>query len=254
MVEVTTLLSSTPPYIDEKKKIKIKPIHQLQKVQNSETEVKSGSLKDTYEEQLKRLEQIKQEQADLLEKTNLDIEKQRSKWEAERSSLVEQAKQEGYSQGFDAGEKKGLAQYEALLDQANQIIAQTKADYDKMLDANDEVLVKLAMVSAEKILKIKLEEDPSLFLSIVKAVIKDSKDQVEISIFLHPENYKVVIEMREELSQTLDGDVKLSIYIDHHLNKHECLIKHPFGQVKAGIDPELKELQKILLEVVTEDK
>lgn len=206
------------------------------------------------EKQRKELQRMKAEQEKLLEQTRVTIQLEKDNWAEEKQQLMEQAKQVGYGQGLELGKQEGLEQYEQLITHANSIVDLTMKDYHAKLDESDETILEIAIHTAEKILKHHLSEQAPSFLGIVTAAIEDIKDQSDIYIYLHPDNYEFIMQQKEELLQSLDGDTKISIYIDHKLNKHDCLIKHPFGQVEAGIDTQLEQLRKILLEVVMEDK
>ena len=114
--------------------------------------------------------------------------------------------------------------------------------------------MELAVHVAEKILKVQLNDEPKSFLPIVLSAIETIKDQSMVSIYLHPNNYEEVIQQKDELIRSLDGDTKVSIYIDHKLKEHACVIEHPFGQIDASIDTQLQQLRKALLDVAMEDK
>jgi len=114
------------------------------------------------------------------------------------------------------------------------------------------MIVKLAVRSAEKVIKQQLSEHPESFLEIVKAAIHELKDHAVVSIFLHPDNYEHVLKQKDELRQLLDAETKLAIYIREDLEKNSCLIEHPYGQIDASVDTQLDQIRQALEEKAME--
>ncbi|CDQ40116.1 flagellar assembly protein H [Virgibacillus salexigens] len=236
------------------RQIKIKPVHLLTN-QTSTTDELARMQTDVNEEVHKaqaQLEHIKVESEELLRQAREQINKEKELWQHERQSYIEEAKKLGYEEGFSTGEKESRSKYQTDLEKANQIITAARRDYHSLIDENEEAILTLAIHTAEKIMKQMINQHPTSFLPIIKSAIKELKDQSIISIYLHPNQFEFVLQHKDELKSILENDAKLSFYVNEELDEYGCKIKHPFGQMDAGIDTQLQELRQVLYEIVGE--
>ncbi|MFD1360337.1 flagellar assembly protein FliH [Lentibacillus salinarum] len=199
------------------------------------------------------LQRIKDEQANAIKQTNTEIEAVKADWEKERQQYIEQARQEGYTAGFQQGKQDGFEHYQQLITDANDVVKAATRDYHKTLEQSNEQIVDLAIHIAEKIMRQQLEEQPETFMAIVQSAIKETGDKPELSLYLNPVNYDAIIQQKDELTRFAGRDVRISVYADETLNEGSCLIEHPFGQIDASIDEQLQELREKLHEVSMED-
>ncbi|WP_158591718.1 flagellar assembly protein FliH [Oceanobacillus halophilus] len=200
----------------------------------------------------KQLEQLKNQREKLLQTTKMEIETEKKNWEKEKLSLVQQAKDEGYTAGFSSGKEEGLLQYKELIEKVNVIVQTATEEYHAAVEKSNEAILLLAIHTAERILNVKLDEDPAKFIHIVKQAIKELKDQSMVSIYLHPSNYHYVLEQKEELSRTMPSDMRLELYVKEDLHENACVIEHPFGRIDASVDTQLKQVYDILLDIAQE--
>lgn len=259
MVGVTILLSKSQlqkNYNIKEKIIKIKPIEIIKKENSNTLLIEDEGIILERDLNIKRAElaSLKHQKEIMLKKTIEDVKQEKEKWVNEKKILMEQAHEEGYQAGLAIGEKEGLDQYSELLVAANKITDAATIDYHETLEQSDEIIVSLAIHTAEKIIKKEIAQNSDSFLPIVRAAINDIKDQSIISIYLHPVNYEYVLQQKNELMNSVDGDTKISIYIDQKIAENSCLIEHPFGQIDASLDTQLQEIHNILQEVVMENK
>ncbi|WP_249869786.1 flagellar assembly protein FliH [Oceanobacillus saliphilus] len=239
------------------KLIKIKPFEQLRKVQNQEP-VHFEMDKEVIQQRIHALQQeltdLTNTKQTLIEQTNQTIMQEKKNWETEKEQWIEQAKKDGFTAGFQQGKREGQAEYEEKLLQANQIIESTTKDYHATIEKSDEAILQLAVSVASKILNSNISDDASSFMGVVRGAIKEIKDQSVITIKLHPANYELVMQHKEELHRSLESDTKLSVYIDQNLSENACLIEHPFGQIDASIDTQLSKIREALHDYLMENK
>lgn len=261
MVEVTILLSNIyhHSFNNNQKQIKIKPIELVRKqlienptIENIDEELITKQNK--LQELNAKLDHTKQQSEALLIESREMILEEKKQWLEEKKQLITEAKETGYKEGFSTGKEESLNHYTELLSKANEIMDSATEDYHATIEGSEDVILKLAIQSAEKIIQEKLNENPERFVNIVKAAIKEIKEQSIISIYLHPDNYQTVLSQKDELSRLLDSDSKLSVYVKDGMEINNCLIEHPFGQIDASIDTQLKQLRAILHEANMENK
>lgn len=255
VAEVTILLYKS--HINEKKMIGIRRINVMkhdQPASKTEMDTARSQILDELKHAGKELAQIKEEKETLLASLKAEIDKEKKNWEEEKKKWIEAAEKEGYESGFLQGKEESIDQYSNLIEQANSLTETALQDYNKTIEKSEETILKLAIHTAGKILTHKLKEEPAIFLPIVKAAIKELKDQRIITIHVHPDHYSTVVEQKDELAHILEDDMKLSIYANEELDVNGCFIHHPFGQIDASVDTQLEQIRKTLSEIAVESK
>jgi flagellar assembly protein FliH len=235
------------------RKIQIRPIETIPPQNKDEqTEIHHTEMKTAIEQMESELTALKERKKTELEDMQARIEEEKLDWQTEKKKWIDEAQQTGYRSGYEEGKQDGKAEYQELLNEANRIVDLVKVDYQKTLEQTEGVVIELAIHTAEKILDRSIEEQPEDFIRIVKAALKEIKDQSVISIYLHPKNYKTVLQQKAELKRIIESDTKLSLYINEELEEDSCVIVHPFGEIDASVDTQLGEIRNALKELVME--
>lgn len=211
----------------------------------NETEASRLVLSDAEDQASRILEQANSE----LEKTMAEINQRRTNFEEERMRLIEEAKQAGYQDGFQKGEADANLQYQAILDQANDIVRLARQDYEEKIESSAEQIVELAFELAKRVWNA-AEDTKDPFLALVKQVISEVKEYDDISIYVDPEHYEHVMEYKDELIRILQKDTHLAIYSDEKAPKGTCYVETSFGKVEASVDTQMNQLKEKLLEVI----
>src|SRR5699024_7046396 len=95
------------------------------------------------------LQQNKRQKEQLLQETEAAINDERKKWETEKQDYIEEAKREGFNAGLIEGKEEGKAQYRAQIERANACDETRLQDHDRTIAQSDEMIVELAVRSAE---------------------------------------------------------------------------------------------------------
>ncbi|RWZ60494.1 flagellar assembly protein FliH [Halobacillus fulvus] len=231
--------------------VQIKPIYVPEQPKEiPQDEVQPEQLIREAEEKLIAAEK---QAALLIDQAEQTIADEREKWEAERTLLSEQAQEQGFREGFQQGKREGQDSYQAKLDLANHLIEEAEQTKKSIIDSSTADMMEIALASAEKIIGQTLKDDPEAFINVVKTALKEVQDQIHITIYVHPEQYKTVLDQREELMMIAKPDADLAIHIRQNVPLHSCTIESPFGQLEAGVDDQLLELRQKLFELVQED-
>lgn len=178
---------------------------------------------------------------------------EKRKWEEEKQELYEKTSQEGFQAGMIDGREQGYQEYIDLLSEARQIIDASKHDYEQYLESSEEVILKLAMTVAEKIIGVHLDDKPEDFTYLVKKAIKEVKEHTDITIQVHPRFYQFVIEQKEELITILNRETDLFIFPNEDLGEVDCVIESSFGKINASVDTQLSEIKEKLLSLLLEE-
>lgn len=240
-------------YKTKKKTIGIRQID-MQKKHPPEKDAEMNSKKQQAKRELDQVKAELEQKKAQISSIKAEIEKEKENWAEEKKNWVAAAEKEGYEAGLLRGKEESKQQFSGFIDQANAITETALLDYNKTIEKSEETILSLAIHTAGKIMKQTLKADPVSYLPIVKAAIKELKDQRKITVYLHPDHYHTVMEQKDELTHILEDGMKLSIYVKEDLAVNGCLIQHPFGQVDVSVDTQLEQIRKALFEIAMENK
>ncbi|MFT4413561.1 flagellar assembly protein FliH [Fredinandcohnia humi] len=208
----------------------------------------------------KIIEDAKKQAAQIVQAANTElslvrqqVQREQSVWEAERQELYNKTTEEGFESGIREGREAGYAEYKDLLAEAKQIINASKKDFDVYLESAEEVILKLAIKVAEKVIGIHLANEPNDFIHLVKHAVKEVKEHSDISIHVSPHYYQFVVGQKEELIATLGRETDIFIYPQEDLANTDCVIESSFGKINASVDSQLTELKEKLLSLLLEE-
>ncbi|WP_157796204.1 flagellar assembly protein FliH [Bacillus xiapuensis] len=184
------------------------------------------------------------------EQIRRQVEQERQSWQEEKKQLREQAYQEGYEAGFQEGRKNGYSEYAERIATAVRTVDCSKEEYIRNVQHADQTILDIAIKSAEKIMNQVLEEQPERFFPVIKQALKDLYDQKEIQIHVHPVQYPMVVEQKEELEEMIPADAACYIYPNEEVGENGCYIETGQGRMDVGIDSQLHQLRAQLFDLL----
>lgn len=197
---------------------------------------------------------LKNESEQILFDLRENMNQEKEAWQLEKETERKQAEEKGYEVGFQKGEESALQQYEALLEEANRIVEKATEDYHRTIEKHEQTIVTLSIKAAQKILKREIEADETYVTSIIRKAMEDLNELTNISIYVSPIDYELVLQQKTEIEQSMQDEETLSIYIDPKLTKGDCIINHPFGQIDISLDLQLQQIKDALEEKLTENE
>src|SRR5699024_6236265 len=258
--EMILLFDKNSNYLKSRieRKIKIKPLEIVGPKNKKEGPHPSEQDISTVQTELKQLydelKQVQNQKASLIKETKEEVKAIREQWETEKQQIIENAREDGYRAGFEMGKQESIEKYNEILLEANSIVKKANYDYQDKIKQAEEDILTLSVYIAKKVLQQELSEHPESFLSLVAGAIQEVKEKPNLSVYLHPEKYSMVIQQKNELHQVIGKQVNLSIYVDHELQPDSCIIEHPSGQIDASVDIQLDEIKARLQELKAESK
>jgi len=262
LLEVEETISLSNLIKQNKKKAdtyKVIAIKEIDRSEENEENISYRNDEDEFASLLDKISVAKEELAQLevqKEQALADIKetiaKEKEAWNEEKEKARQEAQEDGFQKGFEAGKRESVEQHDTLIEKANQIYLASVEDYHSTVKKHTKTIIQLAIKTSKKIIENSFEENPENFALIVNKAIDELKDSSTITVFLHPNNYQFVQHQKEELEQMLDGKKNIIFQIDQHLNEGDCTIKHRFGQIDVGVDVQLQQIKAALLENVLE--
>lgn len=228
-------------------KLELKPFN-FQKVTVREEDHESTSLA-VLEEANKEAAQIRAAINEEYEQHQQLIAEEKKTFDQECEKLKEARYQQGYQEGYLVGERDAHHAYLELMTQAKNIVSQSEQDYHIYLASAEKDILNLAIEIAQKIIGDTLLTDSDAFLSLVRATVKEVRDQGMINIKVHPQWFDFLLQKKSEI-ESLTFDSKVRIYPDPDLETDACLIETPYGQIDGSVTSQLNELKEKLSELM----
>ncbi|RDI47459.1 flagellar assembly protein FliH [Falsibacillus pallidus] len=178
---------------------------------------------------------------------------ERDQFEMEKAAWIEQAKKEGFESGFQDGRIQAMQEFSGYIQKAREVVDLSKVEFSNYLESAEKVILELGVKIAEKILNKELTEHPDTFIGVVKKALKEVKEFKEVQIHVHPLKYDLLMGQKEDLETLFPFDVNCYIYPDEDLPENSCYIESQNGRVDAGIDSQLIEIKRQLLNILEGD-
>lgn len=119
---------------------------------------------------------------------------------------------------------------------------------EKVVRESEDELVKLIMKVARKVILREVAQDRRILSDVVQAAIEGLSARDEIVIRINPDDYALVTTSREDyLRKELLTD-KMQLKPDSNVLPGSCQIDTEMGTIDAGIDAQLDEIFRRLLE------
>lgn len=150
--------------------------------------------------------------------------------------LVEQAKELGYSEGYESGQTTG---YEAALEH----IATKLVTLAKEANATREELRQSAGDVAIKIVeKIACDIGPEKTVkSLALSAAKELTPVESIVLHVHPDNKEYLISELSKENNTMHKIVE--VMADPMLEQQDCILETEYGHIRAGLQTQLKVMR-----------
>lgn len=251
------ILLSEKPQHPETKVITLRSMGDIKKQISAKAEGSLEEATNSKEMQLTALNNSLQQLSLEKEKKQNEIKEtiaaEKRQWAEKKEAERKAAQKEGYNSGYEEGRTDARREYSEQLEEVNQLVQSAQADYYRTIEQHQEAIVQLAITTARKIINREIQAKEELVFLFVKDAMEELKDYSHINVYVHADQYQIMMDQKQELGQLLEDETMLSIYINNQLKEEECIIKHPFGQMEVGIDIQLKQIKDALAEKMVEE-
>jgi flagellar assembly protein FliH len=149
------------------------------------------------------------------------------------------------------GAREGRAQAEAELAAASlalgEALSGVAALHAKLLHDAEEDLLKLSMLIARKVMLREFACEPGLLAGLVHGAVELASDGGDVVARLNPEEYAVVADCHE-FRELLRENPRISLKSDPSVGRAGCLLETGRGNIDAGVDAQLDEIMRRVME------
>ncbi len=173
---------------------------------------------------------------------------------AERMQVLEQAYQEGYQTGEEAGRNDAQRAYDEQIDSLRSVAAEIRSAFDLYLDDAEELLVEIAFESVCKILGRALCDREGVS-AMVREVIDQAREREQLIVRLAPHDFTLLTARddtaldpgRSEEQASSLGAWNVQLMPDKRVAVGGCLIDSPGGTLDGRLETQLQRLREVLV-------
>ncbi|MDB5084661.1 MAG: hypothetical protein JWN30_1547, partial [Bacilli bacterium] len=163
--------------------------------------------------------------------------------------LLEQARRDGYEQGYQSGVAASESEYANRLNKANEVLNEALAARQAFIDQSEPLFKTIAVAIAEKLIRAELTIRPEVVIETVRTCLREVLDKGVVEIRIHPDDYLQVSSRKQELADCLPGQSEVVVIPDAAICAGGCLVYSSHGSIDARIETGLEEVRKALQEL-----
>ena len=152
---------------------------------------------------------------------------------------------EGEASSRNLIEQQAVQLKAAIAEAIEQFEKQRQAYYEEI----EGEVVELALAIARKILHRESQVDPLMLAGIVKVTLERLNAGTEVRVRVHP---NVGSEWRHYFSCHMQTRIVPEVVDDPSLPLEKCVLETSLGQTELGVEPQLKEIERGLLDLLAQ--
>lgn len=193
----------------------------------------------------------------ILQKAEHDADQLRRKAAGEAASIIEDAKkqataesqaikEQARSDGYQEGLQKATSEGEAIKAQANKVLEDARRERAETEASLEPDMVDLINKIVAKLLDDTIRINPGVIINLIRQGLAGATLTGNIFVHVSQYDFEEVTENKEALLAMTDGSVKLEIIRDLSLNRMDCVIETPFGNIDCSLTQQSDALRENL--------
>ena len=217
----------------------------------SDEDGQAGNVLKTSQEPAVDPEQLRREAEEILAKAKEEAQKQeeiflqaaRAKIKTEEAKAMEQAREQGYAEGF----KKAEAEFARKEQDLKRREKAMEAEYDKLLMNLETEMVDALSGIYEHLFQVELSSYRGVLIYLLTAALRKIEGGRDFLVHVSSEDYPYVSMEKKQLVAALTSpSATLELVEDLTLKKNECMIETDSGIFDCGLGTQLSELSRKL--------
>ncbi|MBQ8786240.1 MAG: hypothetical protein IJZ61_01240 [Oscillospiraceae bacterium] len=161
--------------------------------------------------------------------------------------LKEQAKQEGYNEGFAQGKEESLEKYKRYIDASGKLLSEINSRKEAYYISNEEEMRTTVFEMVKKITRAELVADPEIIEGIIAEAAKNFRNSDYIKVTLAEDEITEKFRTDENLIKEIIPFVpEIDIEFDDEAEEGTIILDNDSEIVDAGVPTQLEFLREIL--------
>lgn len=179
----------------------------------------------------------------------------------EAESIVYQAKQEAEQikssareEGLNEGRSQGKEEVQKKIEEALVTLNDAIKARKKIIKDSEAEILRLALKSAEQIIRSEVSLHRDVCLNIVSEAINRVSDREQVIIRVNREDAEFIKQHKDRLSGIVDGIKSFSILEDNQIEPGGCVIETNLGYIDARINTKLTAIEEAFEKIQASEK
>lgn len=190
------------------------------------------------------IEDAKELYLKIIEEANFEAKRILDQAISEKEAIQAKAGEAGYREGFDSGYADGINQAQNIISQAMELKEQLDERSAELYGEAESQIIELVLDIANKVIGQELTLHEDIIMSLIKQAISKCAFKSKLTIRVSEDDYSYVNANKEKIAMLTEGINDLEIYCDKALPKGGCVVETPAGEINAGVNIQMKEIQK----------
>lgn len=178
--------------------------------------------------------------------TEEDVEAYMEEARKKADTMYEDAKNRGYSDGYDEGVVAGKAEYEekqaALEIEINKAREDLELAREQMIADLEPKFVDIACELMKKLTSISLEEDKNILVYLMNNAVKEIEGSKKFTFRVSDADYEYVEEHKSDIYGYKNPNIEFEFFADSKLVKGQCVIETDNGIIDCSLDVQLDNI------------
>ncbi len=185
---------------------------------------------------------IKKKEDEMMVKAEEHVEQKK----LQLQSQMDEIKQKGYQEGYDAGKKEFLDNVKGLLMELEQVKLKTGQATEDFLKDVEKQIVHFSFAIAEKITRITFQNNTEALIAYIKGLFDQVSIKDSVTIKVNPKQFDRINKYKVELSEYLGVD-DFGIQKDSNIDDCGVGISMDTGFMDASMKSVFSQLEKKIL-------
>lgn len=209
--------------------------------ENPEVDYDSGvaSGKQKIQEMNSKLEELRREAAAIMDNANDEaariLEEARAEAEQEKERIIEEYKQQGYSEGMAEAD----SECEELKKRLNEQMRLNNESYEKQVREMEPAFVEVLINLLQKITGVYAEERTEVIMHVVHQALTKQTPCRNFIIRVSPKDYGTILNSKPEILLWVPEGSQIEVVEDKMLEIGDCLIETDSRIFDCGVDTQL---------------
>ncbi|SNR89838.1 flagellar assembly protein FliH [Anaerovirgula multivorans] len=165
-------------------------------------------------------------------------------------TICENAKTQGYNEGFQIGKQEGYQEFQQLLQEAAEIKKQMFLDKKRLAKELEKDIVNLVMFCIEKVIDYELDNNHEVLLNLIKKGLKKCTFTETLVIRVSDQDYETLSTYKNKIYMMTEGIDDMQIKSDAALLKGSVVIETLSGKIDASIDTQINQIEGLFKELL----
>ncbi len=164
--------------------------------------------------------------------------------EEDLDSRLRESFNSGLQEGKNLAERGLVNVFKALRGASDQILSVR----EKVLRESEDEVLNLIMLIARRVIVREIKQDRTILSAVVHKALAGVTEQDEITVRLNPDDYAMIIAGRDDILNKNLISQRMSLKSDPTVAPGCCQVDTEMGTIDAGLDAQLEEIYRQMLE------